>query len=1007
MSYTNKTSILVPEQLPEFIRGDISYSTFVTFIKAYYEWMELSNTANSLSTTALTTTANSYNQGTVYASKNLPSYYDIDTTLNDFLDFYREEFLAFFPADSVVDKRKLIKTAKELYKTKGTPASYEFLFRVLYNSDVEIFNAKDYVFKASDGKWIIPKSINISSTDPIWKQTIGRKIIGKTSTGVATIDSVIIHPTFIDVYGDSQIGYTEVFVTDVGRNFISDEIITVCDSFNIPIIFPDYVQDYADFYINPTSDGTLTSLILGIIQSISVDPAYPGTGYEVGSPVAFVGGIDPNLGAAAAQGANEIIRAQASVSKVSQSPVQSVSVTYGGHGYLTGPRVDITSSIGGNGATAFIGSVDTNVYYLPYMNLDTVYNFANTYQASTGLTNSPPIGNAYYVFANTIANVANVYTVNVNSRLVDSLFFGNIATYGVSTITMVSGGQGYEQPTTFANAYGTYTAADGTTAYISGLGILSPIKIVSPGIFYANGDNIVFSGGGGTGAFAYVNVAPVTGAIVSVTYTTDPTGNVVAPLGGLGYSSPPRLSITSTSPGHANAVLSVGIVGADAILQPSTGVSGQVLEITLLNKGSGYVSKPEGSLRVSDVAYSGYYGSSLKYTDYDVVVQTVTGARPKSLSDSANITFYAPTVYQEYALFPILRIVDYVGTINTSSNLMIYTAKSAFKANVVINTNASAYYGPKYINGVNQYGSGTAKTIVGFSQGIQLGGATSAGFYLNSDGQPSSYSVLENNDYNTFTYFLKVEKALKEYKDTALKFLHPAGLHYVAKNMLKSATYLNPTFVSEEQYNSRLITSLGTFTANSVPNSNTITITVPYSTSNVQNVIPTNSYVSIIPPTGLPFTAQVLNVANSSSGTNYKYDITLDDTWINSVSNVAYGTVSSTNQINITNTTSAWNIATGQRFVSSFASFFNINDNITFDTGLYANAGIITSVTGTSITVSGNLVINTSGVITLTRNISTSNIYYSGPVTPIVILELITENGNTIITESGSTLLIG
>jgi hypothetical protein len=226
-------------------------------------------------------------------------------------------------------------------------------------------------------------------------------------------------------------------------------------------------------------------------------------------------------------------------------------------------------------------------------------------------------------------------------------------------------------------------------------------------------------------------------------------------------------------------------------------------------------------------------------------------------------------------------------------------------------------------------------------------------------------------------------------------------------NMLKSATYLNPTMVSEEQYNSRLITSLGTFTANSVPNSNTITITVPYSTSNVQNVIPTNSYVSIIPPTGLPFTAQVLNVANSSSGTNYKYNITLDDTWINSVPNVAYGTVSSTNQINITNTTSAWNIATGQRFVSSISDYFNINDHITFDTGLYANAGIITSVTSTSITISGNLVINTSGVITLTRNVSTSNVYYSGPVIPIVLLELITENGNTIITESGSTLLIG
>jgi hypothetical protein len=43
----------------------------------------------------------------------------------------------------------------------------------------------------------------------------------------------------------------------------------------------------------------------------------------------------------------------------------------------------------------------------------------------------------------------------------------------------------------------------------------------------------------------------------------------------------------------------------------------------------------------------------------------------------------------------------------------------------------------------------------------------------------------------------------------------------------------------------------------------------------------------------------------------------------------------------------------------------------------------------------------------LTRNVLTSNVYYSGPVIPIVLLELTTEDGNTIITELGSTLLIG
>ena len=109
----------------------------------------------------------------------------------------------------------------------------------------------------------------------------------------------------------------------------------------------------------------------------------------------------------------------------------------------------------------------------------------------------------------------------------------------------------------------------------------------------------------------------------------------------------------------------------------------------------------------------------------------------------------------------------------------------------------------------------------------------------------------------------------------------------------------------------------------------------------------------------------------------------------------------------ISNTTSAWNIATGQRFVSSFVDFFNVNDTITFNTGSFANTTKITSVSSSGITVADTLISNLSGIITLTRNVATSNVYYTGPVLPTVLLELTTEDGNTILTESGSTLLIG
>ena len=70
-SYINKTSLLVPSQLPEFIKDNPDYQTFVLFLQAYYEWME--------------------QQGNmVYGSKNLPNYYDIDTTLNEFLQYYKK-----------------------------------------------------------------------------------------------------------------------------------------------------------------------------------------------------------------------------------------------------------------------------------------------------------------------------------------------------------------------------------------------------------------------------------------------------------------------------------------------------------------------------------------------------------------------------------------------------------------------------------------------------------------------------------------------------------------------------------------------------------------------------------------------------------------------------------------------------------------------------------------------------------------------------------------------------
>ena len=140
-----KTSLLVPSQLPGFIREDPNYATFVAFIQAYYEWLEQQNNV-------------------LDRSRNILNYTDVDNTTDEFIQYFLNDFLPYFPQDILIDKEKAVKIARELYQTKGTPASYEFLFRVLYNSEFDLFYTKDAVLKASAGTWYVAKSLKLATT---------------------------------------------------------------------------------------------------------------------------------------------------------------------------------------------------------------------------------------------------------------------------------------------------------------------------------------------------------------------------------------------------------------------------------------------------------------------------------------------------------------------------------------------------------------------------------------------------------------------------------------------------------------------------------------------------------------------------------------------------------------------------------------------------------------------------------------------------------------------------
>jgi hypothetical protein len=127
-----KVSQLVAGQLPEFIREN--YSTFTTFVEAYYKFLE-------------------QDSGALELVQNARSYNDIDTTTSDFVQYFLSTYIKDIPVNALANKRMLVKKISDLYTAKGSDLSFKLLFRIMYDSDVTVSHPYDYVLRPSDGTW--------------------------------------------------------------------------------------------------------------------------------------------------------------------------------------------------------------------------------------------------------------------------------------------------------------------------------------------------------------------------------------------------------------------------------------------------------------------------------------------------------------------------------------------------------------------------------------------------------------------------------------------------------------------------------------------------------------------------------------------------------------------------------------------------------------------------------------------------------------------------------------
>lgn len=832
MAATEKTiSSLVKTQLPDFIRAD--HPKFKRFLELYYQWLE-TNEPDGISNTA---------GNTIYHAMNIGDYRDIDLAPDEFITFFKRELLPYFPEKTALDIRKILKSAREFYSKKGSVESVKWLFKVLFDEDIEINFPKEQILIASHGKWKQPKAFRITVGET--NKSVDINLLkGKLVVGVSSGATCIVESATRTVDPDNGKEVIEIYISNIKRYFNNGEYINIkyTDANGVARVFSERII------------GTISKVYLD--SNIKTDPQQKKRGllYNVGDPVVITGGLA--LTAEAQPGI-------AIVSNVTTGSIEAVTTIFPGYGYRVYPNTEVLvlRSVGdnpnANAATDlevlglnlssniansqrnFIESITYEKTPIDYLG-DTLISASdyaeftsNNFNAVINVTENDS-GDGYNNNEEVWANGNNFY---------DALFTAKIAT-----------------PNTGPFGQGGSPATAGILLYdIANTGALSTI-LTGQYIYTKNtSKNLIFNSVTTTSVPANANSQ----LCQCFNFNTVNTGGIALISvinGGAGFRSSPALRITSEydtnlsenynfgSGNKANTIQTfkdlgliahvyinnggTGYANGDTITFSGRGYSGSayvnvnatgaIVSTTITDRGEGHLVRPtciintSGGSGASLTAYlfgDGFQSSvstsligrikdlKLLYRGYDYV------ARPnvslKVVDTVIDPILEAETFTEEEYIFQggslststfranvksydrttnLLRLYDFSGTINPTLSLTSANGVVC-NVNVAANVTPPTQY-PSIVTALPNpmyYGDGKAKALAEFANGL----IEFNGFYINSDGFLSADKVLQDGHiYHNFSYVIQSSKDLVEYQSTLKNIAHPSGLIVVSKRII-------------------------------------------------------------------------------------------------------------------------------------------------------------------------------------------------------------------------------
>ena len=290
--------------------------------RTIFNYSEIINGQTSIATATLSTIKDNVGR----ASGNLLNYKTLETSIDKYVDYLKEELYPSIPITYYGDKRLVAQYFKDFFESKSNEQSYRFLFKLLYDEEIEFYYPGTDILRVSDGnfeKTQIIRTIAVSADARDIFLFLNKTIRGETSGVLANV--IDIKKFFV-----GAVEIAEMTLKLVSGTFTAGEDIVDID------------------------DEDLSTTIFGIVSSITIVDG--GSGYEAGDIITITGdGSD----------------AQAIVSSIKESPISALTVNTIGHGYQLNTEAIINNT--GTGGTGFLFEVSelANTY--------TVTSGANTY----------------------------------------------------------------------------------------------------------------------------------------------------------------------------------------------------------------------------------------------------------------------------------------------------------------------------------------------------------------------------------------------------------------------------------------------------------------------------------------------------------------------------------------------------------------------------------------------------------------------------------------------------